>query len=299
MDLVEINRAIKRQVFILGVLILAACGPTAGGPTNVSGETVLAVESFLGDIAQNVAGERARVESLVPAGLDPHTFVPTPQDVARITESQVVITNGAGLEDWLGELLDNAGGERLVIEASEGLPEESPRPDDPHFWLDPTFTIHYVENIRDGLTRVDPAGGEVYAQKAAAYIEQLEELHKWIATQVAQIEPERRILVTNHESFAYFAERYGFEIIGTIVPSVSTGASPSAQQLVQLVEMIRETGAPAIFLESGTNPGLAEQVAREAGVEVIRDLHTHSVSPPGGYIEMMQYNTQTIVEALK
>jgi ABC-type Zn uptake system ZnuABC Zn-binding protein ZnuA len=107
------------------------------------------------------------------------------------------------------------------------------------------------------------------------------------------------MLVTNHESFGYFADRYGFTVIGTVIPSASTGASPSAQQLVQLVEAIKATKTPAIFLESGTNPELAEQVAREAGVEVIIDLLTHSIVPPGGYVEMMQYNTLAIVEALR
>jgi ABC-type Zn uptake system ZnuABC Zn-binding protein ZnuA len=288
-----------RQLFVLGAIVLAACGSAARETPDATGEYALAVESFLADIAQNVAGERVKVEALVPAGLDPHTFEPTPQDVARITNSQLVIANGAGLEEWLQEVLDNAGGDMLVIEASQGLPEISPRPDDPHFWLDPNFVMRYVENIRQGLTRIDPAGEQTYAENSAAYTAQLEGLHSWINAEVDQIEPERRILVTNHESFAYFAARYGFEVVGTIVPSVSTGASPSAQQLVQLVEAIRQTGAQAIFLESGTNPELAEQVAREAGVKVIQDLHTHSISPPGGYIEMMKYNTQTIVEALR
>jgi len=109
--------------------------------------------------------------------------------------------------------------------------------------------------------------------------------------------------VTNHESFGYFADRYGFKIIGTIIPSVSTGASPSAQQLARLVDHIRETGAPAIFLETGSNPQLAEQVARETGVKVVDELYTHSITGSDGnapnYIDMMKYNVNAIVEALK
>jgi ABC-type Zn uptake system ZnuABC Zn-binding protein ZnuA len=158
---------------------------------------------------------------------------------------------------------------------------------------------HYAEEIRDGYTQIDPAGEAIYAQNTADYIDQLQELDSWIADQVEQISPERRMLVTNHESFGYFADRYGFTIIGTIVPSVSTGSSPSAQQMVELIEAIKAANTPAIFLESGTNPKLAEQVAREAGVKVIKDLLTHSILPPGGYIEMMKYNTLAIVEGLK
>jgi ABC-type Zn uptake system ZnuABC Zn-binding protein ZnuA len=293
---------LKKFIYI-GFIILAACqasAPSAGvEPVEESGIKVLVVESFLADIAQNIADDRLEVETLIPPGADPHTFQPTPQDVAKIANSQVLIVNGAGLEEWLQEVLDNAGGERLVIEAARGLSENSSRPGDPHFWLDPNYVVHYAEEIGDGYTQIDPAGAAVYAQNTTDYIDQLQELDAWIADQVEQVSPERRMLVTNHESFGYFADRYGFTIVGTIVPSVSTGSSPSAQQMVALIEAIKAANTPAIFLESGTNPELAEQVAREADVKVIEDLLTHSFLAPGGYIEMMKYNTLAIVEGLK
>jgi ABC-type Zn uptake system ZnuABC Zn-binding protein ZnuA len=113
----------------------------------------------------------------------------------------------------------------------------------------------------------------------------------------------KRKIVTNHESFGYFSDRYGFTIIGTVIPGVSSGAAPSAQQLAQLIDKIRTTGAPAIFLETGANPQLAEQLATETGIKVITDLHTHSVTRPDGeaptYLDMMQKNTEAIVSALK
>jgi ABC-type Zn uptake system ZnuABC Zn-binding protein ZnuA len=295
------QRFLKKSIWI-GFIILTACQastPSGIEPVEDSGIKVLVVESFLADIVQNIAGDRLDVEILIPPGADPHTFQPTPQDVAKISNSQVLIINGVGLEEWLQEVLDNAGGERLVIEAARGLSENTSRPGDPHFWLDPNYVVHYAEEIRDGFTQIDPAGEAVYAQNTTDYIDQLQELDAWIADQVEQISPERRMLVTNHESFGYFADRYGFTIIGTIVPSVSTGSSPSAQQMVALIEAIKATNTPAIFLESGTNPELAEQVAREADVKVIKDLLTHSIFAPGGYIEMMKYNTLAIVEGLK
>jgi ABC-type Zn uptake system ZnuABC Zn-binding protein ZnuA len=298
--------SLLRRIAYAGLILLAACqASSAATPqpdSEILGEggiTVVAVESFLADIAQNVAGERLGVETLVPPGSDPHTFQPTPQDVAKIANSQVLIANGAGLEEWLQETIDNAGGERTVIEAAQGLSGNPSRPDDPHFWLDPNHVVYYADQIRDGFMAADPEGEAEYIQNAAGYILGLEELDAWIANQVEQIPPEQRMLVTNHESFGYFADRYGFTVIGTVIPSASTGAAPSAQQLVQLVEAIKATKTPAIFLESGTNPELAEQVAREAGVEVIIDLLTHSIVPPDGYIEMMQYNTLAIVEALR
>jgi ABC-type Zn uptake system ZnuABC Zn-binding protein ZnuA len=279
--------------------------------------------------------------------LDPHTFEPTPQDITRIAQSQVLIVNGAGFEEWLQEVLDNAGGERWMIEAAEGLQTREPQakeemhagegaeaicavPDetqaqeaedcepgetgseaeeehehegDPHFWLDPNLVIRYVENIRDGLSRADPEGKEVFQQNAEAYIEELRDLDIRIADQVDQIPPGERLMITNHESLGYFADRYGFTIIGTVIPGVSTGASPSAQQLSGLIDKINATGVKAIFLETGANPELAEQIARETSVNVIRDLYTHSISPPDGdaptYLDMMLYNTEVIVNALK
>jgi ABC-type Zn uptake system ZnuABC Zn-binding protein ZnuA len=299
-------------VILLALLLslgLTACGGATAGPQQPL--HVLAVETFLADVAQNVAGDRLQVQALLPIGVDPHSYQPTPGDVARVAESDVVIVNGGGVEGYIDQLLQNAGGEHQLIVASQGLISRTPRPGelpvegqtDPHFWLDPTNVVRYVENIRDGLSQADPAGAEVYARNAETYIAQLKALDQWIAGQVQQVPPARRLLVTNHESFGYFADHYGFQIVGTIVPSVSTGSSPSAQQLAQLVDRIRATGAPAIFLETGTNPQLAEQLSQETGIRVVTGLYTHSTTAAGGeapsYIEMMKFDTRAIVDALR
>ncbi len=433
--------------------------PLAEAPTL----KVLAAQSFLADIAQNVAGDRLTVEALIPRGIDPHIFEPTPADVRKVADSNVLIVNGAGFEEFLDSLLANAGGERTVIEASQGLTSRTARegevavmsPEelsdalcveaadlfpaaegitagadqasavelgmhkeeehdhghdhehggmfwqvaltrqadgtyagflkwdaeggeiaiatgdgalvvtsidanaaveaeetltlacsgltqamimdvekgeyllalsgfrepqatlmisspgghhhhdegDPHFWLDPTKVVTYVANIRDGLISVDPAGAEVYRANAERYIAQLNELDRFIAEEIARIPEASRKLVTNHESFGYFADRYGFRIIGTIVPGVSTGASPSAQQLARLADRVREADVQVIFLETGANPQLAEQLARETGIRVVSDLYTHSLSDADGpaptYLDMMRYNVKQIVEALQ
>ena len=302
----------SRLVFLFPVLtglILAGCRarPVTNQPIQV-----LATETFLSDIAQNVSGDRITIQGLIPSGLDPHAFEPTPQDVAKIAQSQVLIVNGGGIETWLKKVLDNAGGERLVIEASNGLEGRQPKAGepalddpkgiDPHFWLDPLLVIRYVENIRDGLSQADPPGLQTYAQNAEAYIAQLKNLDAWIRAQVNQIPPDRRLLVTNHESLGYFADRYGFQIVGAVIPSVSTEASPSAQELTALVGRIRESGAKAIYLETGANPNLAEQIAKETGVQVVTGLNTHSVDPQNGvptYLDMMKTVVSTIVTALK
>ena len=309
----------------LALALLAGCAsppaaPAPAGPkASPSAKNALAVESFLADIAQNVAGERVKVGILVPPGVDPHGFEPTPQDIAKIAESDVLIVNGAGLEEFLDKALTNAGGSRLIVEASAGLSPRAAEDEEedgehgaadhahaegnPHFWLDPNHAIRYVENIRDGLTKADPDGAATYSENADTYIAKLKELDGWIRAEAEAIPAERRLLVTNHESFGYFADRYGFRVIGTVIPSVSTGASPSAKEMAALVDQIRETGAKAIFVETGANPQLANQIARESGVSVVTDLYTHSLTdasgPAPGYLEMMRHNVKTIVAALK
>ncbi len=288
---------------ILASLLLTGCQAGQSPSPSSAGLKVLAVESFLADIAQNVAGDRLQVDTLMPRDIDPHAFEPTPQDIARIAESQVLIANGAGLEAWLEKTLQNAGGQHTLIEAASGLTSRPGSEGDPHFWLNPQLGVKYVENIRDGLSAADPAGKEVYARNATAYIQRLQELDGWIQQQVAVLPPARRLIVTNHESFGYFADRYGFQIIGAILPSVSTSAEPSAQGMANLVNNIRQAGVSAIFLETGANPQLAAQIARETGAKVISDLYTHSTTEAGGkapsYIDMMKYDVTTIVEALK
>ena len=302
----------KLMLFTIVSTMISACGssPAKQDISNTATQDskdyqvelkVLAVQSFLADIAQNIAGNRLKVDTLLPLEIDPHAFEPTTKDLARVNESQVLIVNGAGLEEWLQEVLDNAGGNRLVIEASTGL--ASSENTDPHFWLDPLNVITYVENIRAGLSEADPGGSQIYQENADSYISQLKDLDTWIQMQVAKIPPERRQLVTNHESFGYFADRYGFTIVGTILSSSSASASPSAQELGALIDQIRSSGAGVIFLETGTNPQLANQLSQETGIKVITDLYSHSLTAADGsapdYISMMRHNVQTIVEALR
>jgi len=287
---------------IVGVT-LSACGqPTSSSEAPV----VLASTTFLTDITRNIAGDRVKVESLLPIGADPHSYQPTPQDVAKIEQSKLLIINGAEYEHFLESLLENAGGERNIIEASSGLrlrtDAESEQGVDPHLWLDPNNVIIYVENIREGLTHFDPDGAAIYQSNADAYVAKLEALDAWIDEQVSQIPPERRLLVTNHEALGYFAERYGFTVIGAVVPSVSSDASTSAGQMAELIEQIKSSGTPAIFLDEVENPALAEQIADETGVKVVADLHLESLTdgpPAATYIDMMKHNVTQIMNALR
>lgn len=292
-------------ILVIAAVLLSACGPAASDSPS-AGPVVLASTTFLADIAQNVAGGRLRVESLLPFGADPHAYQAAPSDVARIAESDVLILNGLEYEHFLEPLLENAGGGKTIIEAAAGLsPEADAQSEhgvDPHMWLDPNLVIKYVENIRDGLSEADPAGADEYEANASAYIGRLEQLDTWIVEQVAAIPAERRLLVTNHEALGYFAERYGFEIVDTILPSFSSEAGASAQEIAAAVDAIRASGAPAIFLGEVENADLANQIAAETGARVVDDLYLESLTdgpPAATYIDMMKHNVTRIVEALK
>jgi ABC-type Zn uptake system ZnuABC Zn-binding protein ZnuA len=301
--------------WILLIFLFSACeqnassnGTPFGSAQDKTDSAILTSTTFLADITRNIAGDRVMVESLLPVGADPHSYQPTPRDVARITDSKLLIINGAEYEHFLESLLvaQDAGGGREVVEASAGiLPRkdaESEHGIDPHMWLDPNNVIMYVENIREGLTHFDPDGAAVYRSNADAYMAQLQDLDAWVAEQVSHIPQGKRLLVANHESLGYFAEQYGFTVAGTVIESFSSGASTSAKQMADLIDQIQSSGAPAIFLDGSENQGLADQIADETGVRVVTDLHLESLTdgpPAATYIDMMKHNVMLIVEALK
>lgn len=296
----------RRVIFIVVLaILLASCGGTPASVSGTSAPVILTSTTILADITRNIVGNRLQVESLLPLGADAHSYEPTPQDVAKISETNFIVINGADYEGFLQSLLAAGdGAEKMLVEASAGIdartdPEHGL---DPHMWLDPTLVILYVENIRDALIQLDPDGEATYTSNAAAYIAQLKDLDAWIVDQVDQIPAEKRLLVTNHEAIGYFAERYGFTVVGTVVESFSSDASPSAQQLAALIDQIKASGAPAIFLDASDNDTLARQIADETGVKVITNIHLESLTdgvPAGTYIDLMKHNVSEIVNALQ
>ena len=173
---------------------------------------------------------------------------------------------------------------------------------DPHFWFDPLRVKRAVDAIASQLTAIDPDGGEFYRDNAAAYNRELDALHAWIQGEVAKLPEERRLLVTSHDSFQYFARRYDFEIVGAVIPDVTTGSEPTAQELSALVETIEHEGAPAVFAEKSHSSRLAQRIAEETGATLIGGLYTGSLGPEdeaGTYLDLMRYNVKTIVEALE
>jgi ABC-type Zn uptake system ZnuABC Zn-binding protein ZnuA len=290
---------------LAGCLLLSACQP-ASAPSGLP--VVVAIETFLGDIAQNVAGSRITIETLLPVTVDPHEFQPKPQDVTRLAQAQVLIINGLGYESWLQKTLDSLAGQPQMIVSTNGVvPDPDPSgvhpQGDPHMWMNPLDTINYVKQIRDGLILADPAGKDIYTGNADAYIAKLQALDQWVKDQLNQLPLEKRLLVTNHDALGYFANAYDFKIIGAVIPSVTTDASPSAQQLAGLINAIRNSAAPAIFLDIGENQTLAQQIASETGVKIVTDLYVESISGPNGpaptYIDMIKHDVTVIMGALK
>lgn len=344
----------KRPVIVSGLIFIflslaflqffSACG--ANQPKQGGLPKVLAVESFLTDITKNIAGSRLEIETLIPLGLDPHSFELSPGDVAKIAESDILIINGSGFEEWLNDIIAGASEKIIIVECSKGLKnriqdeggqvnsltengqeteavsegvqvnssnegvrdtvaenETGLRHEgDPHFWLDPNLVTVYVQNIKDALIKSDPQGKDLYNKNAEEYTARLIELDAWITEEVKKIPPDERLLVTNHESFGYYADRYGFKVIGTIIPNFSSASSPSAKEVSSLIEKIKSADVRAIFLETGSDSKIADQIAKETGITVVTELLTHSITEPGGlaptYIEMIEFDTKTIVEAL-
>jgi ABC-type Zn uptake system ZnuABC Zn-binding protein ZnuA len=291
-------------LIVLGVSA-TGCQPLVGTPS--AKMRALASTSILADIAHNVAGDRMPVDSLIPLGIDPHEFQPTPKDTVKIVESQILILNGLGYETWLQKTLSNVGGNRFIITTTQGLtplaaPTDPLSNPDPHMWLDPMKVEQYATTLRDGLAQADPEGTSAYTRNAAAYAAQLRELDAWIRAQVERIPPAKRLLVTNHESLGYFAKAYGFQVMGAVLPSVSSEASPSAQQMAELIRVMRASGATVIFVDVGANPNLARQISAETGARVVTDFYLETLSPPNGpaptYIEMMRYDVTLMVDAL-
>ncbi|HEY5168163.1 MAG TPA: zinc ABC transporter substrate-binding protein [Thermoleophilia bacterium] len=305
-----LSALLAAALLVIAGLLAAGCGTATGASSGAL--DVVASTSFLADIAQNVAGDRFQVQSLIPRGTDPHAFEPTPSDLKTVAGADLVIINGGGLEGTLLTTLQNAIGRSTIVAASAGLTSRSPKPGepalaagetDPHFWLDPELVKAYVKNIEAAFSKADPAGAAAYKANAAAYDKKLTALDAWIRQQVAQVPPADRKLVMDHASQGYFADRYRFSIVGTVLPSATTGDTPTARQLTDLVKTIRATGVRAIFVDATDNPQLAQQIGAETGVKVVTGLLDHSLTAPGGpaptYLDMMKHDTRLIVEALK
>ncbi len=264
---------------------------------------VVATTTQVGDFARHVAGRRAQVEQILRPNSDPHAYEPRPSDAAALTRARLVVRSGGDVDGWLRGLLDSAGRGAAVLNLMDHVrTREQDGHLDPHWWQDPRNAETAVEAIRGAMVKADPAGRRLYDRNATAYLASLRRLDRATARCVARIPARLRKLVTTHDALGYYADRYGIQVIGAVLPSLSTQAQPSARDVQDLVDQIRRTGVKAIYPESSINGKLERAVARESGAVVGRPLWADSLGPAGSsgatYTESIAANTDAIVDGL-
>jgi ABC-type Zn uptake system ZnuABC Zn-binding protein ZnuA len=288
---------------LLATTALAACGENREGeadrPTVVAGTTQAA------DLARNVAGDRAEVVGILGPSSDPHEYEPRPSDAEAMTEASLVLRSGGDVDLWLDQLVESSGsdGEVVVLlDAVETIPGEEGGDADPHWWQSPANAVEAVGAIRDALIEADPEGADDYERNARRYAERLRALDREIAACIERIPAERRKLVTSHDSLAYFADRYGIQIIGSTIPALTTQAQPSAGETADLVELIESEGVAAVFGEVGVSASLEQAVAEETGAALGGELYADSLGPVdsagGTYIGAAAANAEAIAAGL-
>ena len=262
---------------------------------------VVASFSILGDLVQNVGGDRVSVTTLVGPDGDVHVYTPAPTDAKKIADAKLLVINGLGLEGWLPRLLQASGGKASIITASRGIvPLQAGSVADPHAWQSVANAKIYVGNIRDALISADPADAAVFRANAQAYGVKLDALDREVREAVARIPPARRKVISTHNAFAYFAAAYGIEFIAPL--GVSTESEPSARDIAAIITHIRTEKIPAVFLENISDPRLIRQISAETGAKVGGTLFSDSLTGEKGdaptYIELVRHNIKTLTGAL-
>jgi len=298
------KKMLVTKVMLLSLLIMGV-GLTKAHADKIN---VVATISIIGDVVKNVAGDAVDLTVLVGPNGDAHEYEPVPADSVNIAKADIIFENGLHLEHWLDKLYSASGSKAMRIVVSQGVSfrifEDNLQEIDPHAWQDVTNVILYTQNVRDALMSVDPVNKNKYAVNAKDYIVKLQSLDAWVKAQVALIPVDKRKLVTNHDALGYFAKRYGFKIIGAVIPSATTeAADPSAKQTADLLNIIKSNRVHAIFSENMANPKLAQTLSKEAGVVVGPELYTDALGSPGSegetYIKMIKRNVGVFQKYLR
>ncbi len=305
------------SIALSAAVLLGSCA--SDGADEDSGVSVVATTTILGDIARNIVGDNGTVEVLFPTGASPHDFQPSSSQVAAIYAADLVVANGLHLEAGLVDVLRTAIEDGVnVIEVAEmvapvTLSDRQPCTDDddqggeehgtcdPHVWFDPGRDADTATIVAESLADVEPS--VEWVDRAVSYAGQLADADLLIVETLSAIPLEDRLIVTNHDSFGYFADRYGFEVIGTVIPGGTTISEPSSADLAVLVNVINETGVAAIFTETTESKALADAIADEVDHEVfVVELYTGSLGEPGSGAEtligMLTTNAERIAGGL-
>ncbi|MEM9919589.1 MAG: zinc ABC transporter substrate-binding protein [Bacteroidota bacterium] len=289
-----------KSTLILFLSLLSFCGLAQDDRP-----IVIASASMIADMASRIAGDQLDVKCIVPIGGDPHMHEPTPGDAKLVSSADLIIINGLTFEGWIKEVIESTNTDAPVVVATNGISpissDEFKKSTDPHAWMDVSLALTYIRNIRDGFIQLLPEQQATFEANYEAYKKELEELDQYIEAQIKSLPEKKRILITSHDAFQYYGQRYGIRL--EAVMGTSTDADVQTSDIIRLSKIIEENQIPAVFVESTINPKLLKQLAKDNKISVGGQLYADSIgdedSSAPTYIDMMRYNTNTIVEALK
>ena len=263
------------------MLVVAGCGDS-----EPAGKLrVVATTPQLGDMARQIGGGAAEIETILDEKTDPHDYEPRPSDAEALADADVVLKSGGEIDAWLDDLVEQAGGDARVVDVGEEIGVGAD--DDPHWWQDPRNALRAIDVMAPVLRN---------EMGAARYRREIERTDRAIAACMRAIPAERRKLVTNHDAFGYFARRYDIEVLGSIIPGRSSAAQPSAGEVRELVDAIEREDVTTIFPETALNQRLEKAVARDAGVEVGPPLYADTVGPDGTYLGALRHDARAMAE---
>jgi manganese/iron transport system substrate-binding protein len=300
-------------VGLVAGIMLAGAGCSAGPPGPSETLRIVATTTVIADLVAHVGGDDVVVSSLVPKGGEVHTFDPSPGDVARVSEADVVFVNGLGLDEWaVGLARDADVPQDRIVELGEDLPdadyvEGEADPDgghageaiNPHLWLDVSYAARYVERITERLSVADPERAQAFASRGSAYAQRLAVLDTWARDQLASIPAANRRIVSFHDALPYFARAYGLEVVGVVVDA--PGQDPSAGEIAALIVAIRSSGVRAIVSEAQFSSDLVRTIADETDATVVADLYTDTLGDPpvDSFEGLIRFDVETLLDALR
>ena len=296
--------AFASLIAVSGALLVTGCGEddkTAGVGNRV---TVVATTTQVADFARNVGGTQVEVVQLLAPNADPHEYEVRPRDVQALTDADLIVRSGGDVDEWLDEAIKGAGTQAPVVKLSDKIQtiaaSEEGEQFDPHWWQDPRNAEVAVGEIRAALDDADASHASLYDQNARTYTAKLTKLDGAVAACMAKVPRAQRKLVTTHDALGYYAKRYGIDVIGTVIPSLTTAGQPSAGDTAKLVRTINDAGVKAIFAESSVNPKVEAAIARETGAKVGKALWADTLGPEGSdgatYAQSIASNTAAMVD---
>ena len=295
------------------VTLLAACGEDAsGGDLSSRKINVVATTGMIADAVANVGGDRVEVEGLMGPGIDPHLYKASAGDVSKLEDADIIFYNGLELEGRMTDIFVRLARSKPTVAVTENISPDSLRepPEfagkyDPHVWFDVTLWIEVVRAVESHLSELDPDSAETYAENAATYITELEELDSWVQEQINTIPERARVLITAHDAFGYFGDKYGLDVRG--LQGISTQSEAGLADVQDLADFIADNNIPAVFIESSVNENTIDAVREavqakgkevEIGGTLFSDAMGESGTEEGTYLGMVRHNVNTIVSAL-